>query len=197
MDIFTAPDAWAGTWFELALELGPPDDARLRAAFEALWTFPDLEGIYLDRERDPEAQPKLSAAEVEPLRQFGRGVVHLPDGARVPCVTGVVREEGEGASDWLYLALPTGSLHRVYPPRGRAEVEAPQVEEWLVRLGRHVYARGPFALGLIGAETSGATSAAEIRKAGIPEKRYIGYLWAGAGGLDYLPRTEPYDAGFY
>jgi hypothetical protein len=35
--LFTADDAWSGGFYELALELGPRSDDRLRAALVALW----------------------------------------------------------------------------------------------------------------------------------------------------------------
>jgi hypothetical protein len=188
MRIFTAPGVWHGGTFELSIELGPPDDMRLRAAFEAVWACPDLEGIYLDREREPEAQPKLAVSEVDPMQQSARGVAYIPGGPRVPCYSDVIREEG--ASDWLNLSLPVGGLHRAFLPIRRTDNQA-WVEDWLASIGRRVYAQAPFELGLIGFLMSGIMDAQYIRQTGIPEQRHVGYLWPDAGDLIYLRRTEP------
>lgn len=175
------------------MELGPPNDLRLQAAFVAVWTNPDLEGIFLQRNQDPEDQRRFSLSQVEPL-QIARGVARLPGGLLVPCYTDVVR--GEGGSDWLNLSLPTGALRRACS--GAAfDTSERWLEDWLVDIGRRVYDRVPFELGLIGWMVGGQSSAAEIREAGIPDKRYMAYLRPEAASVIYLPRTEPHLDRFY
>ena len=49
-------DGWLGGFYELAMELGRRSDERLRAAGEALWSHPALEGLYGERDVPPDRQ---------------------------------------------------------------------------------------------------------------------------------------------
>src|SRR5690242_10116496 len=58
--LFTDHDAWCGGYYELALELGPRSDVGLRTALKALWGHRDLDGCFLDRNREPGDQDRVS-----------------------------------------------------------------------------------------------------------------------------------------
>ena len=196
--LFTAADAWFGGFYELALEIGPRSDDRLRAALLALWAHSDLDGCYLDRCREPRDQPRT------PPKLFDDGwgshllgVAHLPNGQRVACGSCLVLESNDGP-DWLVFYLPMGSLATAYPagafPFGtEADWPGPwrfDVEDWLAGVGQCVARAASFRLGLIGFEVSGGTYAADITAKGVPTERFVGYLWPSDGSVAYHRRNR-------
>ena len=56
--LLTADGAWYGGFYEVALEIGSRSDQHLRAALTALWQYADLDGCFLDRNREPMDQPR-------------------------------------------------------------------------------------------------------------------------------------------
>ena len=173
---FTSEDVWTGGGYELALELGPRSDERLQAALQAIWEEPFLQGCYLRLDVEPEQQSRL-APSLEALESSGplRGLATLPNGKRVACATCAVREE-EG-SDWLDLFLPLGSLGSAYAvgafpfdDSSRSREWREPLDGWLTSLGQRVFARVPYALGLIGFEVSGQSSTESWRKPESPRK---------------------------
>jgi hypothetical protein len=80
--VFTADDAWAGGFYELAIEIGSRSDERLRAALAAIWQHPDLDGCYLERNREPSEQLRRLPASIEG-GSHPRGIARLPNGSRV------------------------------------------------------------------------------------------------------------------
>jgi hypothetical protein len=194
--LFTAPDAWLGGFFELAMEVGPRSDERLRTALSALWTYPDLVGCYDDRGREPADQPRVAPDSLE-SGTHALGVARLPNGARVTYGTCLIREGDEGP-DWLDFYLPMGSLGTAYPvnwfPFG-SETDWPgpwrsEVEDWLAEVGLWVAQSAAFRLGLIGFEVSGLEYADDIATQGIPAERFVSYLWPSAGSVEYHRRTR-------
>jgi hypothetical protein len=189
-------EAWSGGFFEVALELGPRSDERLRSALAVLWSHPDLDGCYLDRHRDPSEQSRLPPDLMEDGRHL-LGVARLPDGSHVACGSCIIREVDDG-SDWLDFYLPMGSLSTATYPVGpfpfdtytqQSDPWQREVEDWLAQLGLHVARHMTYALGLIGFEVSGQVYASEIASEGIPAKRDIGYLWPAKGKTAYFPRS--------
>jgi hypothetical protein len=195
MTLLTHPDAWLGGSFDLAIELGPPDLARIQAAMEALWDFPDLDGIYLDRERQTNDQLRYSADQID--HKSGFGIARLPDGKFAPCDARLV-EEGDDGSDWLYLCLPLGGLRNYFPtasdgisPTSLATEQAiVQLEQWIANIGQFVCKRVPFRLGVIGFLLFGEHHAEDFELTGIPVIRGRGLLWPNAGRLEYWPRNQ-------
>jgi hypothetical protein len=190
--LFTADKAWSGPSYELALEFSPRSDDRLRAALEALWSHPDLDGCYLDRDCEPADQPRK-----QPDLESGHllGVARLPHGSRVVCGS-LLRREVEGDSDWLDFYLPMGSLWTAFGgflPSGPDWPEDPwllEVDDWLAKVGLWIARSASFRLGLIGPEVGdGQTHAADITMRGIPAKRFVGYLWPSGGSPVYHRRT--------
>src|SRR5262245_29820054 len=100
--LFTRDDAWYGGFFELALEVGPRSDDRLRAALAALWSHTDLDGCYDDHLREPSDQPRVQPRLGESGSHL-HGVARLPNGAHVACGSCLIRED-EGP-DWLVFYL--------------------------------------------------------------------------------------------
>ena len=195
--LFTANEAWLGGFFELALEVGPRSDDRLRAALEALWTHPDLEGCYLHRGREPDDQQRERPDCLEGGSHF-LGVARLPNGSPVACGSCLVREPSDGP-DWLDFYLPMGSLGTAYPvgpfPFGsESDWAGPwryDIEDWLAGVGLWVARSASYRLGLIGFEVSGDTYADGIADQGIPSERFCGYLWQSADSVEYYRRTQP------
>jgi hypothetical protein len=192
--LFTAEGAWYGAFYELALEIGPRSDERLRSALTKLWKYPDLDDCFLDRSREPTGQPRTAEFCLE-TGSHSLGVASLPSGSRVVCGSCLVREE-EGP-DWLDFYLPMGSLATAYPVAGfpfGAEADWPgplryEVEDWLARIGLWIAQSASFQLGIIGFEVSGQVDASEIAAKGIQDERSIGYLWPSKGSVVYYRRT--------
>lgn len=193
--LFTADDAWLGGFYELALEIGARSDDGLRAALNALWMHPDLDGCYDDRGRQPDEQPRVRADSVDGGSHL-LGVARLANGCRVACGSCIIRENA--GPDWLDLYLPMGSLGTAYPvgpfPFGdESDWSGPwrsDVEDWLAGVGLWIARSASFRLGLIGFEVSGQQYAADIAVAGIPAQRFIGYLWPASGAMVYHRRTD-------
>lgn len=194
--LFTEDDAWFGGFYEVAIELGPPSDDRLRSALGALWRHSDLQGCYLDSNREPSDQERVSPDSAATEGQHLRGVARMPNGLRVACGSVVIREEH--GSDWLDFYLPMGSLGKIYPAGAFPVPEEPkrptawrsEVDDWLAAVGGWVARAVPIRLGLIGWEVSGAEYASDLEASGIPAKRYVGYLWPVGGRVEYHRRTE-------
>jgi hypothetical protein len=192
--LFTAEGAWYGGFYELALEIGPRSDERLRSALTVLWKYPDLDGCFLDRSREIREQPRTTEFCLE-TGSHSLGVASLPNGSRVVCGSCLVREE-EGP-DWLDFYLPMGSLATAYPVGGfpfGSEADWPgpwrfEVEDWLARIGLWIAKSASFQLGIIGIEVSGQVYASEIASKGIPDERFIGYLWPSNESVVYYRRT--------
>jgi hypothetical protein len=192
-DYFTKKDTWHGGFYELALELGSRSDARLHEALTIVWSYPALQGAYLDRTTEPGQQVPVS---VEPfmLDRHVYGLAHLPNGVQVACGTCSIRLDGD--SDWLIIYLPMGALSTVYPTGGypfgdtsTSSVWQDTLDEWLKQLGYAVYSLVPFKLGLIGHEASMEVDAAQVTHAGVPATRPIGYLWPSGTQLHYFARN--------
>ena len=110
--MFTEPDTWNGGFFELALELGPRNDQRLRDAVSVLWKHPTLAGCYLDRDKEPGQQKRLEPAS-QALECNLYGVAMTPAGKEVACRSLPIRFDD--GIDWLYLVVPLGSLGTADP----------------------------------------------------------------------------------
>lgn len=197
---FTQDDNWYGGFYELALELGATSDARLERALTVLGEVAGVPGWYGSRDHEPHEQAKVDCS-LESLQRYQHlhGIVDLPDGTPVLCGVAAVREDG--GSDWLDFYLPLGSLGRAdprvgafpYPFEGEGALAhlawRRPIDDWLADLGRQVYARVDYSLGLIGHEVSGDTYGADLAE-GPPEQRRIGYLIPADGEPRYWPITR-------
>jgi hypothetical protein len=171
-------DNWTGGFYELSIELGPTDDARLDRALRALWESAAVEGCFAaDHHEDSHAHEGATYMEApltrRALERHGhlRGVVGLPTGARVVC--GVVAERFEGGHDWLDFYLPMSARAATDAriggfPYGE-EGDFPslcwrqELDDWLAEIGRHIHSQVPFQLARIGFEASGDQVPSEFR----------------------------------
>jgi hypothetical protein len=196
MQYFTDPNAWLGGYYELAIELGPRSDERLLAALTAVWSDPDFDGVYLDRDAEPRQQTR-NAVTAESLRVDRlQGLVRSPNGVTIACGTCLIREDD--GPDWLVLYLPIGALATAYDVGGypfepSAETSRPWreiLDAWLAGIGVAVYNRVQYRLALVGFEVAGEAYADELMRSGIPKQRNMGYLWPDADTVTFYPCTE-------
>jgi hypothetical protein len=155
---FTAADAWSGGFYELVIELGDKSERSARHALEELWSSRPLQGIYLQRDQEPEQQPRLAAQEIS-LEGHWLGVATLPNGRQSCC--GTFWGNYPEAGSWLTFYLPLGALAHAYPVgaypmkvRGEPSPEAwlKAINGWMRELAADVYSRARFAAGVIGFE---------------------------------------------
>jgi hypothetical protein len=186
--VFTAADAWKGGYYELAIELGNRSDERLRAAVVALWSSTHLDGCFSRWDVEPSEQLRIQPQSTD-LHQTLLGIATLP-----------VRQE-DGV-DWLDFCLPMGSMSEVYPvgmypfeDGTDSRVWREPVDAWLLTLAERVFDVAPFQLAFLGGEVSGSSGAEEIGHDGIPEERWIGYLWRVGEGLRWYPPNR-YEGDF-
>lgn len=184
-------DGWLGGYYELAIELGYQSDDRLAAALAAIWDRSDLEGCYLRSNVEPSEQPQVPPWLPGEQGSNLYGIATLFNGRKVPCCTVVMREPS--GTDWLDFCLPLGGLSRVLPRIGGYPFSGDSgrnwrkpLDCWLAEIGQQLWEQVPFRLGLIGFEQSGMTDVEQLGD-GVPEERWIGYLWPQDAKLKYLP----------
>lgn len=192
--IFTRPDAWTGGSYELAVDLGPVDDTRLEKALVAIWSHADVDGCYLELDREPAEQARVRPSRDRDLQTCLRGIARLGTLAPVACSTVVVREDG--GPDWLYFGLPLGSLGAVLPvgafpfDDGRDLAWRSTVDGWLRRLGEHLFATVRFRIGLVGWTDGLDDGTDNLLDRGIPEERWVGYLVPSSDSLTWHPPNQ-------
>ncbi|ADG76508.1 conserved hypothetical protein [Cellulomonas flavigena DSM 20109] len=178
---------WAGGSYELAVQLGTPDDARLEHAAGMLWRLaavvsPSAAESALVEEPPP---PSLDQGHT-------RGIVTLPGGHRVVCGAFAHRDD-TGGDDWVVLYLPLGALSRAdsrvggYPfgdVRGSLTWRGP-LDAWLASLADRLAEDVLFRVGLIGFDVFGDVEADDLAGS-IPSDR-----WYGAVVPHETPRYYP------
>lgn len=194
--IFTGAETWRGGFYELAPEYPSHVEELLDVALKAVWDAPGLEGCYLHAEIEPSEQDRVVPS-LTLLVSVGhlRGIATLPNGKRVACGTFLVRKEG--GSDWLGLYLPLGALAAAYDVKGypfdngaSSQQWREPLANWLANIGRFVFSRAPFALGLVGFEVSGTVHAAELSLSEVENQRPIGYLYPTEDKLTWYPTNQ-------
>ena len=170
-------ERWHGGYYELALELGPRDDARLDAAIRACWSAPSLTAS---------EAPTLAAHE---RTGHLRGVATIPRFGTTVCGTVLVRED-EPEIDWLDFYLPIGGLTDVDPradslwdgdsrvPYGWRE----PLDDYLAATAERVADAVTFELGIIGYEVSGTVHRRDLEDPVAP-RGAIALLVPDAGTL--------------
>ena len=150
-----------------------------------------VDGPYAERTREPDEQERVSPVEsTSRILHHAYGVATLADAHRVACTSVVVREED--GPDWLDLAIPFAALETIYPVHDDPQPGdwGDALTDWFVDVGRFVYARVPFALGLIGEEVSGLHYAEHIVEHGIPETHCAMLVPSERGELLWFPWTR-------
>ncbi|MFE0535195.1 hypothetical protein ACFW20_14300 [Streptomyces nigra] len=96
---------WSEGYYELAIEVGSNDDARIQAVLSALWSAADVHGCFGRRDREPEEQDPVPCT-VDSLAEFGHlgGRVRLPTGHLTVCGCVAIRG-GDESSDWPSFSL--------------------------------------------------------------------------------------------
>ncbi|MFG2901940.1 hypothetical protein ACGFZH_33265 [Streptomyces zaomyceticus] len=177
---------WSGGYYELAIEVGSSDDARIQACLSALWSAADIRGCFGRRDREPEEQDPVPCT-VGSLTEFGDllGQVRLPTGGLVVCGCVAIRG-GDDSSDWLDFYVPVGALERAGLAHwdGRPFFRSDVMDEWLAAIGAEVFRSASFGLGVIGFEVSGCTDASALAGK-LPQTRDIGYLLPRGDVLRY------------
>lgn len=194
MNTFTSAESWIGGHYELAIELGASDDARLAAALSRLWSHPDLDGPYLSKSLDPSAQNLVDAKKQLQARLFG--ICTLPNHERVPGGSFVIRFDG--GPDWLLFYLPLAPLETLYSldgfpfsGQGADRQWQDELNSWLIGIARFLFEETPFEVGLVGFEVEFATClSADIRIHGIPSLRNDTILWPTTNGLECYPMNS-------
>jgi hypothetical protein len=197
---FTRAENWLGSFYELALQLGPrhaPDaDAKLLQALATLWQDPNLDGCYRDGRIEPDEQARVEPVPRnldEPGHLYGRA--RLPTHAWVVCGTWVSRQPTADGVDWLGFYLPTGALaeadERVgafpFPETLSSRSWRERLDEWLAAIALTVYEVAKFEVGLIGEE---ASASGEPRYGTPPSERRCGYVIPTADSARYLPANR-------
>jgi hypothetical protein len=189
---------WHGGFYELAIELGRLDDARLERSLEVLWASAGMQGSFAPTNGDghvPVALGRLS------LEQHGhlRGVVEPPGFG--PLVAGVIATRFDSDEiDWLELYIPLGALGRTDPrigsfpfgPDGTKVSLAWRrgLDAWLADIGRSVFRAVPFRRALIGYEVD------DDEWVRPPRKRMNAFLIVEGPDLIYLEANASPSASF-
>jgi hypothetical protein len=178
---------WVGGGYQLVVQLGPSDDARLGHAAEGLCRLAGVVSAPAGESALVERPPPPSLD-----RRHVRGVVTLPDGPRVVCGAFVSRDDAPG-DDWIVLYLPLGALGRAdrrvggYPFGGVESSVAWRrpLDAWLASLAERLLEDVPFRVAVIGFDAFGEVQADDLTGR-IPPDR-----WYGAVIPHLTPRYHP------
>ena len=199
-------DTWRGGDYELAVELGERNDARLQSAYEAVFAYKDWIGP-LNRQGNS-IIPDWSCWHSDPYFWPGfTGVAVLADGRKLPASVGCVREgqdtpEEKQGTDWLKVGFPMGGINAVYPtaggypfaPADRAKSPSKEwqitIEDYLAQLGIWIYSHVAYRLAVVAFEDMGQTRLASVvQNGGVPQDRWRGYLLPSGDQVRYYPST--------
>jgi hypothetical protein len=71
--IFTSDDAWTGGDYELYVQFEPASVEGLQSALLKLWSYPLIDGCYLEQSLEPQMQRKISPNNIDASQQSLRG----------------------------------------------------------------------------------------------------------------------------
>jgi hypothetical protein len=192
-DDLDVEENWHGGSYDLALQFGPRDDARLEAGVASLWRSAGVSGCFA-AERQPLRHLPVDLS-LQALETHGhvRGTVRLPGGQDVVC--GMIATRFDDGDDWLSLYIPLGALgltdDRVGPfpfgePGGPVSLAwRLPLDRWLADVATQVYPRSPFRLGLVGFDAAGELDANDLAT-GVPDELYFGLVLPGRDGVAYI-----------
>jgi hypothetical protein len=195
-DDLSCDDNWHGGYYELAINLGPRNDARLEQALAALWRAAGVEGC-LARDASRQHRPvNLCLASIEKSSHLA-GVTTLPDHRRMVCGAVAIREEAAThGNDWLDFYLPLGALGRhdvrvgsfPFGSDGGAISQSwrEPLHQWFSHIGKQTFKAAPFLYAAIGWEVSGMSLEDVLRTDG----RNYHVLVARGVDLEILPVTR-------
>lgn len=190
---FRDPDAWSGSWYELALEFPAHTNGALvfRQVNQIIWQLPSLSGVVTSHANFGE--PWQDAAQWADGRDL-YGSVRLDANTLVAC-----------GSTWLsqsfILYIPVGVLELVYPVDYPLSPELnpwlPTLREALAFVGGNLYRHIKFALGGVGEEISNFISIEALTAAELATNKT---LLAPEPLFDLFqvpPRTHPLSDGLW
>ncbi len=152
---YFGPDNWLGWYFELAIDLGPRNDERLRRATDAIWGTPGIRGPLPSPFSPPEHRPRSRDRHFISVH----GELSIGEFPPIGCLTVVVPD----VHDWLDLSIPEAMLRRRFPIseplRAATNPWARAVENLFVSAAERVFRVAPFELAFIGEEVSGGFAA--------------------------------------
>ena len=183
MQVFTAPDAWKGGYYELLICPLAHFPEVPCSALKALWTFPSLRGCYLRRDLSPSAQARVTPCERGTEERL-YGVATLPNQRLVSCGSYETIAHSDNLH-WIGFYLPLGSLTEAYPigsyPFGstdRVSEWMPEINAFLADIARWIHEKVPISIAVVGFEVNLANVSPEkIRTQGIQLERNEGILW--------------------
>jgi hypothetical protein len=191
-DDITFADNWLGSYYQLAMLIGPQDDDttedRLRSALRATWRDPTLDGCYLDRWMELETQQRVSPENLSVEHGAAYGWANTPLG-RLVCATHIVRESSAPGRTWVDLCLPVGALGDVeprleFPIGGEASRSWREpLDEWFAGIARGVARDATFQIAFIGEEVSGIGELALSSEA----DRRVSVVTVAAHGIEWTP----------
>jgi hypothetical protein len=195
--VFTKPDAWTGGSIDALMCFGVWRRDKVAEITRALWSYPQLDGPYLDRHREPESQERFD------LTDYGQdgfasllGSLMTWDGHEVPFTQYTVIDD-DGL--WVYAGPPLGGLPvswdvGAYPfDDGKpADWLLPLVEQ-LGELSEYVHRSCPILAATYGWLTVLDVDIVVDAIAGkIPEERWCAIrTWKGSEST-YYPRNQPH-----
>lgn len=190
--LFTDAGVWSGGFYELVFKVPDPSQKGARKAVIALWKDPAIEGCFLERDREPVQQVRISSAEI-PLQSHSYGIATLSNGNVCVCGSfwGTYGEKGS----WVTLYLPLGSLGKAYPtgayPFNRKGEPSSgtwlrEINLWLKNIAEAVYEQAPFKVAMIGYEVDFLEVKEQMLTA-VPEKRWEGILVPKGDELLWYP----------
>src|SRR5690349_17678189 len=107
------PANWAGGFYELAIDMGPPDDSRLDQAMKALWIAAGATGPFVRNHDGTYGAAEIALGTLASTGSVG-GTVEAPPFGKVVAGMRPVRLL-DGGPDWLLFYLPVGALSRAHP----------------------------------------------------------------------------------
>ena len=187
--LFTKADTWTGGYYGLVIGCAEEAAFDAAAASMRMWQHERLDGCFLDPDREPSDQRRLSPNEGTSADRV-YGIARLASSKQVACAQFRVQNS-------LMLGMPLGSLGTVfsigaYPFRIAGE---PTPEPWLrevnsfiEEIGRYVYQEVKFELGIIGFEVD-IPDAQKQAAAGVAAERWNGLFVAENDQLLWFPPT--------
>lgn len=186
--LVTREDAWAGADYGLAIVIRPGDRELVAAAVREIWKSHALDGCYASRDIEP-----LLQGRIEPLSNADSHLhgIAIIEKRRLPCSSYTTRmASGE---DWVYFAIPTGSLEALIPsePPSMRHAATSAIDDWFLAHARRVFDVVRFHIGFIGwmPGTEEDDELARFDQAGVPSDRWLGFLVPSGDMVAWYPPT--------
>ena len=155
-EIYRERRNWDGASYDVIMALGPRFDERLSTATVALWNHRSLDGCYYDMKKRFFGRKRYQPDQFA-LKDFCvYGHADLKKSKTIICASFPIRTEH--SYDWLVFSLSMSDLENIFDI-GSFPMEAdpeectmwkPELDEYLLDLGRHVFEHVPFETAVVG-----------------------------------------------